>query len=100
MIDTVGKTMAWNFAITNHGSICSRMVGSLSMVPPSGSNYALNANGGTFLDTISINADQSLPRTATFSDVPQPNTQYTVTLRMSCDGGFNFSTYQSEIFAD
>lgn len=69
------------------------------MVPPSGSNYALHANGGTFLDGISINAGQSLPRTATFSDIPQPNIQYTVTLRMLCNS-YPYSSYQSEIFAD
>ncbi|HZO74872.1 MAG TPA: hypothetical protein VFB60_21880 [Ktedonobacteraceae bacterium] len=94
VINSSNQTMLWNFSITNNGSTCDNMRGSLSLEDPLAN--ALQADGGTFGEDITINSGQLLPRTATFSSLPKHGVQYTVQLTMDCD--FLTATYQAELF--
>lgn len=94
VINSSNQTMLWNFSITDNGSTCDNMRGSLSLEDPLAN--ALQADGGTFREDIVINAGQLLPRTATFSSLPKHGVQYTIQLSMYCNG-FP-ATYQAELF--
>lgn len=93
-LNTTNQNMAWDFTITNNGEVCNNMYGSLSLQSPTGDT--ITANGGTFTIGITVNANQTLPRTATFSSIPQQKIQYTVTLQMGC---YNSATYQPVLFS-
>jgi hypothetical protein len=93
-IDPTAQTMIWDFNITNNGS-CSSISGNLSLEAPTGDK--LNANGGTFGESIDVNSGQQLPRSATFSSVPKQGVQYTVTLGTYC-GSVGSDSYQPVLF--
>ena len=88
-INASSNTMVWNFTVTNNGSICNSMSGSITLQSPTGNQTT--PDGGSFTQGLTVNAGQTLPRTATFSSAPQRNIQYTVELQMSCN---TTATYQ------
>lgn len=94
-INTSAQTMLWNFNITNNGN-CGNIYGSLSLVSPT--NDTLRADDGTFKQSIDFNSGQTLPRSASFSTIPNHNTPYTVTLQMTCSNNYGSDDYQAVLF--
>ncbi len=95
-LNTTNQTMAWDFTITDNGEICSSMSGQLALESPTGDT--IKADGGTFVDSITMNAGQELPRTATFSSIPHQGIRYTTNLQMYCSNPYANATYQAVLF--
>ncbi len=94
-VDANAQTMVWNFNITNNGD-CGSIRGDLSLESLDGSK--IDANGGTFTESIDFNSGQGLPRSATFSTIPKHGSPYTVTLSMSCANKYGSDSYQPVLF--
>jgi serine/threonine protein kinase len=92
-IDTKLSTMKWNLSITDRGNVCTSLYGSIKLIDPTGTE--IDANGGTFIESSSINSGQTLPKTATFSVLPQQGVLYEVQINAGYYAG---STYQPEHF--
>jgi serine/threonine protein kinase len=92
-INTSLGTMAWNFAITDRGSVCTALYGKISLIDPTGTS--IDADGGTFIQSSSIDSGQMLPKTATFVTLPKPGVQYEVHIDAGC---YANSTYEPQLF--
>ena len=93
-LNTSNQTMTWNFTITNNGDLCNGLYGLVKLESPSGDT--ISQDNGSLGDCIPINTNQSLPKTATFSTIPQKGTVYTVTFDAYCNNG---PTYQPALFS-
>lgn len=90
------SSTVWSFTITNNGSTaCSNITfAQFQLEDPSGTQYQ---SSGQVRDSWSLNAGSSVAESPTLSFQPQPNTIYTLNIRLngSCMS-FSDNTYQTE----
>jgi len=94
-IDSTHSTMTWQFTVTNNSDQACSLHASMNLEDPTGSK--LEPDSGTFTESVTINASQTLPLAAIFPKAPTPGVTYLMNSALYCNYNFG-GTNQVEQF--